>query len=269
MANKKNEGERQMLFDIRGRRRNVVKVVYAILALLMGLSLFLLAGPGVGGLFESDSTSSEAAEQFEDQAVAIERKLRKDPENTDLLLALTRQRIYAGNVLASINPETGEALQTIDSRQQLEQASDSWSKYLAATDEPSAGGAQLAANALFSLAQTSGTAAELETNIDAAADAQQIVADAKPSLGSLSTLAIYRLFAFDYAEGKKDAEKAKALAASKFERENFENQIEEIEQRARSLEKQLVEFKKATKGQGKESLKNPLGGLSGESALGP
>ena len=39
-------GERRMLFDIRGRRKNVVKVVYAILAVLMGLSLFLVAGPG-------------------------------------------------------------------------------------------------------------------------------------------------------------------------------------------------------------------------------
>ena len=34
-----------MVFDIRGRRRHVVKVVYAILAVLMGASLFLVVGP--------------------------------------------------------------------------------------------------------------------------------------------------------------------------------------------------------------------------------
>ncbi len=39
------DGERRMLFDIRGRRKHVVRVVYAILALLMGASLFLVVGP--------------------------------------------------------------------------------------------------------------------------------------------------------------------------------------------------------------------------------
>ena len=35
MANK--DGERRMVFDTGGRRKGVVKVVYAILAVLMGL----------------------------------------------------------------------------------------------------------------------------------------------------------------------------------------------------------------------------------------
>ena len=39
------DGERRMLFDLRGRRKNVVKVVYAILAVMMGASLFLVVGP--------------------------------------------------------------------------------------------------------------------------------------------------------------------------------------------------------------------------------
>ena len=39
------DGERRMLFDIRGRRKNVVKVVYGILAVMMGASLFLVVGP--------------------------------------------------------------------------------------------------------------------------------------------------------------------------------------------------------------------------------
>ena len=39
------DGERRMLFDIRGRRKHVVRVVYAILAILMGASLFLVVGP--------------------------------------------------------------------------------------------------------------------------------------------------------------------------------------------------------------------------------
>ena len=34
-----------MVFDTGGRRRGVVKVVYAILAVLMGFSLLLVVGP--------------------------------------------------------------------------------------------------------------------------------------------------------------------------------------------------------------------------------
>ena len=48
------DGEHRMVFDIRGRRRHVVKVVYAILAVLMGLSLFLVTGAvNIGSIFNS------------------------------------------------------------------------------------------------------------------------------------------------------------------------------------------------------------------------
>lgn len=264
-----NEGERRMVFDIRGKRRHVVKVVYAILAILMGASLFLVVGPVNIGEILGGSSASNAAEQFEDRAVSIERELRKDPENADLLLALARQRIYAGNALVAINPETGEVQPTVESRQQLEQASSAWSEYLKSTEEPASNGAQVIAPALFSLAQTSTTGGELEANIRAAADAQQIVASNRPSLGSLSTLAIYRYFAFEYQAAAKAGVEAKKLASSKFERENLENQLEEVQKNARALEKQLEEYSKATKGQGKESLQNPLGGLSGPTSISP
>jgi hypothetical protein len=264
----KNDGERRMVFDIRGRRKNVVKVVYAILALLMGLSLFILAGP-IGGIFNSGTSSSDAAQQFEDQAVVIERKLKKDPENPDLLLALTRQRINAGNTLSQVNPETGAPELTTEARQQYEQASNAWSEYLKATDEPASAAAQLTAPMLFGLAETSTTVAEAEANVAAAAAAEKIIAIARPSLNSLSTLAIYTYFTFDYAAADRAGEEAKKFTRSKFERENLENQLEETKKRAEETEKRFAEYKKATKGQGKEALQSPLGGLSGESTLSP
>jgi hypothetical protein len=265
----KNDGEHKMLFDIRGRRRNVVKVVYAILALLMGLSLFLLAGGGgIGSLFNSGTSTSDAAQQFEDQAVVIERKLKKDPDNPDLLLGLTRQRINAGNTLSAINPETGAPELTIEGRQQYEQASNAWSEYLKATDEPAPSAAQLTAPMLFSLAETSTTVAEAEANVAAAAEAERIIAKARPSLNSLSTLAIYTYFTFDYAAADKAGDEAKKFVNSKFERENLENQLEETKKAAEAAEKRFAEYQKATKGQGKEALQSPLGGLSGESSLG-
>ena len=72
-------GERRMVFDIRGRRRHVVKFVYAVLALLMGASLFLVVGPvNINSLLGGSSTSNGAG-ALEEQAESIERKLKKDP----------------------------------------------------------------------------------------------------------------------------------------------------------------------------------------------
>jgi len=255
--------ERRMVFDIRGRRKNVVKVVYAILALLMGLSLFLLAGSGgVGSIFDSGGTVNPAG-QLEDQAEKLERQLRKNPEDATLLLGLTRARISAGNALAETNPETGEIAYTLESRQQLEAASQAWSKYLKTTEEPNPGGAQLAAQALFGLAQTSRTGPEAQANLRAASRAQQIVAETRPSLGSLSTLAIYRLYAFDYEAAAQARKEAATYANTKFERENLGNELDQIGKRAREFQQLQAKAEKEAREANKNSepgIPNPLSG---------
>jgi hypothetical protein len=238
------DGERRMLFDIRGRRKNVVKVVYAILALLMGLSLFLVVGPApIQDLLGINSAATSAADQLEEQAERIERKLKKDPKNPDLLLALTRARINAGNAQA-IPTETGAIAYTPEGRQQLFLASEAWSRYLKATNEPNSGGAQLAAQAFFGLAQTARSVAEAESNVREAAKAQEIVAGDRPNLGSLSTLAIYRYFSFDYDGGDQARAEAKKFASTKFERENLDKQLDEASKRGHAFEKQVDQIEK-------------------------
>jgi hypothetical protein len=259
---KKNDGERRMVFDTGGRRRGVVKVVYAILAVLMGLSLLLVVGPApLQEIFGVENSISNAADQFEDQAERTEQKLKKDAEDPALLLSLARARINAGNALVNANPETGAIEYTLESRQQLEAASEAWSKYLKAADEPNQGAAQLVAQALFALAQTSRTGSEASANLRAAAHAQQIVAEARPSLGSLSTLAIYRYYSFDYDGAAQARRKAATYAATKFERENLGNELDQISKRGHEFEKQLAEIEKAAKqarAKGEASLANPL-----------
>lgn len=260
-----NDGERRMVFDLRGRRKNAVRVVYAILAVLMGASLFLLGGAGgIGDLFGGGGGSAtDAAKQYEQQAEKIERQLRKQPNDPELLRALTRQQVYAGNALSLQDPQTGEVQLTNESRPLLQSASESWSQYLKATDEPSSATAQLMAPALFSLAQSSVAPGEIQANLGAAAEAQAILADTRPSIGTLSTLAIYQYYAFDWAGAKKSGDRARGYATSKFERKSLENRLDEVEKNARAFQKQLTEYNKANKGRGKESLENPLGGLGG------
>jgi hypothetical protein len=259
----KKDGERRMVFDTGGRRRGVVKVVYAILAVLMGLSLLLVVGPApLQSLFGGGNETSRASDQFEEQAEKTELKLKKNPENPDLLLSLTRARINAGNSLAEANPETGEIAYTPEATQQLQAASEAWSKYLKSTGEPNPGAAQVAAQALFGLAQTARTGPEAEANVRAAANAQAIVAKARPSLGSISTLAIYRLYSFDYKGAAKAEKEAQPFANTKFERENLANELKQIEKRAREFEKQLAEIQKEAekaREKGEPAVANPLG----------
>jgi hypothetical protein len=237
----------RMVFDIRGRRKNVVKVVYAILAVLMGASLFVAVGPfNLGELFNSASVG-DASEPFEEQAERIEVKLKKDPDDPNLLVALARDRVNAGNAQITVEPN-GEQLMTLDTLEQFQQASDAWSDYLSVSDEPSAGVAQLMAPTLLRLAELSRSYGEAEANIRAAREAQEIVAKARPTLNSLSTLATYTYFAGDFAAAEKARNEAEKLTKEKFERDSLDTQLDEVEKRARKYHQ---EAKKAKEEQGK------------------
>jgi septal ring factor EnvC (AmiA/AmiB activator) len=258
--------EHRMVFDIRGRRRHVVKFVYAILAVLMGLSLFLVTGAvNVGSIFGSSSSGETAVSNFEKQAENIETKLVKTPGDEDLLASLTRTRINTANSM--ITNGAGESQSGVEEvKQQLALASEDWTKYVKASEEPSPGVAIQVAPALFQLAEISTSTNEALENVKAATEAQEIVADTRPSLNSLSTLAIYQLFAQDYKGAKESTAEATKLASDKFEREQIENKIEETEKNAKTFGKS-IQAEKATKSEsaGKETLENPLGtsGLGG------
>jgi DNA-binding protein YbaB len=270
--------EHRMVFDIRGKRRHVVKFVYAILAVLMGLSLFLVTGIGnISDLFGGGGESGNGAVVYEEQAQRIERKLVKSPEDPELLSGLMRAQLNAGNQLVEQNSE-GQTVLTAETISQYQQASDTWSKYLGATEaakeEPGAGSAQLIVQPLVTLAESGGGGPEFEANIAAAAEAQEIVAKQRPSLNSWSTLAIYTYFTFDYPAAEKAEAEAIKLAGSKAQRETLENQLGEYKKRAKAVQKEFKALEEANKkaneatgGQaGKEALQNPLGGLGGSLA---
>lgn len=264
-----NDGQRRMVFDLRGRRRHVVKVVYAILAVLMGLSLFLVVGPVNVGELLGGGSSGNASEVFTEQATRIERKLKKEPSDAELLSALTRARINAGNALVEVTA-TGQRTVTPEARAEYQRAQEAWDRYLkAAGGEANSGLAQLAAIAFFSLAESSGSASEAEENVKAAAAAQRIVAEDRPTLNSLSTQAIYDYYALDFAAGDKAAAQAKAKA-TKAQKKELERQLGEIRKRAKQFQKQVKEEAKLQKSQSKEKLENPLfGGLGGGGGAAP
>lgn len=255
-----------MLFDIRGRRKHVVRVVYAILALLMGASLFLVVGPfNIGNLVGNDATT-DAAKVLQEQADKTEQKLRVDPENETLQVALTRQRITAANSLTEVNSETGETFYTAEGRQELQRGVEAWNAYLSQSKEPKPSVALLVSQGYFGLAQTSTTLEEAVENINGAAKTQRIAAEAQPTINSLTTLAIYEFYAGDFAAGDKAVKQAEAKAPSKAEAKQIGKQMAEFRKQGKAFEAQKKAAAKEEAKFGKERLENPLGGLSGAGA---
>jgi hypothetical protein len=251
-----------MLFDIRGRRKHVVRVVYAILALLMGASLFLVVGPfNIANLVGNGNTVS-ASKVLDEQAERIERELLTEPDNENLLAALTRTRISAGNALTEVSQETGSKIVSPEARQELEQAATQWHVYVKQASKVSPSISSLMAAAYFTLAESSSGLEESEQYVAEAADIQKITAKGQPTINSLSTLAIYQYFAGNFEAGDEAARKAEAKAP-KAEVKEVKKKMAEYRANAKAFEKQKLEFAKQQKEQGKESLQNPFGGLSG------
>jgi hypothetical protein len=263
-----SSGERRLLFDTRGRRKHVIRVVYAILALLMGTSLFLVIGPiNIGELIGNSTSSSSASKVLNEQAERIEKRLAKDPNDEQLLLALTRARINAGNSQVEQVFEAEKPTITVEARENFETASLAWNRYLKqAGDEPSATGAQLVAVTFLRLAEAGNSVAEIEPNIALAAKAQRIAAEQQPNLGTLSNLAIYEYFNGNFAAADKAAKQAAAKATSKAEATNIEKQLDEYRKRGVQYKKQASKIKKEQQQLSKEALKNPFGSAGGPTA---
>jgi hypothetical protein len=255
------DGERRMVFDTRGRRKNVLRIVYAVLALLMGGSLFLTVGPFSLGELVGNSGSGSATQALDEQAERIEGRLAADPTNEQLLLSLTRARIGAGN--AGLEGETGPLPQ--EAEEDFNAGLQTWERYLQQTDEPNPTAAQLVAQTAFRVAETgANTIAEIQSNVDKALAAQRIAASEQPNLGSISNLAIYQYFAGDLAAGDKSAKRAVALVP-KAEAKNIEKQLDEIRERGARFAKQIEQVAKEQAKAGRGQLKTPFEGLGSPS----
>ena len=255
-----SSGERRMLFDTRGRRKHVIRVVYAILALLMGASLFLVLSPiNIASLIGSSNSSSSASKVFHEQAERIEGRLAKSPDDEQLLLALTRTRINAGNSQVEVTSATETPTFTAEAKEDFNGALEAWNRYLKQTDEPSPTVAQLVGATLLRMAEGSSTGPEASENVSRAVTAQRIAAEQQPSLGSLSTLAIYQYFNGEYAAGDKATKQAAAKAPSKAEAKAVEKQLAIYRKRSKAFQKQKKEAAKAQSEAGKAALQGPLG----------
>ena len=256
-------GEHKMLFDIQGRRKRLVQVVYAMLAFIMAASLFFVVGPvDLGSVLGGGTTSSSGA--FDDEAQQIERKLAKNPKDEQLLVRDVRARYTAGNSQIGHDPNTGAITSFPDGAvEDFNKAADAWLRYTKLNpQQPDANVAQLAATALLYSAATS-TAVDFGTNIKGAAEAQAVYAEAQPSLNSYLTLARYQFLAGNSKAGDAAGSKA-AQEATGSQQSAVKQQVAQYRKEGEQVQKQVkaaTKFKPGTGG--KQALQNPLGGLSG------
>jgi hypothetical protein len=250
-----------VLFDLRGKRKRVVQVVYAALAaiFLVGFVGFSIgSGNAPGGIFDAlgvggNGSSGSTSAQFDDQINAANQQLAKNPKNTDALLKLSKYNYYKAKTGISQDQATGAISVSADAHTNLGQAVDAWEKYLKDNKgQPNAAGATQIVQAYYFLNDAQG-----------AAQAQRIVAENQPSSGSYGQLAFYLYAGFDIPAGDKAAKKAEAQAP-KAQRSQLKQQLDQIRKQAVSAKKQQAKAQKNAPSPttpGANPLQSPFGGV--------
>ncbi len=265
-----NEPEHRMLFDLRGRRKRVIQVIYVILAVLMAASLLVIGMPGGLNPFSSGGSvvSQDAADLALKRADSLEARLQANPNNENAQVELIRARITAGNSLVEVG-DGGQQTVGDKAKAQYDLAADAWSRYLRNTKNPDPSVALLMANTFFSISQGS-TVAQFQANIESAVEAQSVFTEnavreskngGQNPTGALTTLATYQYYAQDFKAAEASRSQALETATGKAEKNQINVQLDSVEKDARRIGKLVDQAEKQAKQGGKQALENPLGGL--------
>jgi hypothetical protein len=264
-----------MLFDLRGKRRRLVQVSFAMLALLFlvgFLGFGIGVGGGPGGIFDalgisnSSNSSGSANAIYQDHIDKANEKLAKNPDDTQALLTVANNEFNLAKSGVTVDPNTGQPTGiSNDAHTNLGQAADAWSKYLKVNKgKPDVTTAFTMVNAYVLLGDASG-----------AAKAQAIVAQDQPSANSYGQLAFFQYLAGDISGG--DASRDKALSeAPKSQQKAIKTQMDQARKQGLKIQQQQQQLKKqAKKGGGKSTtpgtnpLQNPFGGLGSSTGTTP
>jgi hypothetical protein len=196
-----------MLFDLQSRnRRTMVRVIYLLLALLMGGGLILFGigtGTGGGGLLDIfNGGSSSTSAQVSSAEKRANRAVRLHPQDAQAWADLTRARYQTAGLGENYDQATNTF--TTKGRAKLATAAVAWQRYLKLDPQnPDATLARLMATAYSEVG--------LEDPAQAAG-AMEIVTEKQPSASSYATLAQYAYIANQLRKGDLAAARAVQLA---------------------------------------------------------
>ena len=250
-----------MLFDLRGKRKRAVQVVYASLALifLVGFVGFSIgSGNAPGGLLDaiglggSSGSGGSLSSEFDSQINAADAQLAKHPHDTTALLKLAKYEYFKGKQGVTQDQTTGQVSVSQDAHTELGRSADAWRKYLRLNKgKPDPRTAAYMVQVFYLLNDATG-----------AAQAQRIVAAKNPSSGAYGQLAFYLYAAGEISAGDASAKKAEGLAP-KAQRKALTQQLASIRKQAVKLKKQQAKAAKNAPPPttpGANPLQSPLGG---------
>jgi hypothetical protein len=173
-----------MLFDLRSPgRRNAIKVVYVTLALLMGggLVLFGIGGEVSGGVVDAITGSSggdDGADRFREREERALAATKADAGDAAAWAELARARFQLSSVGENFDSQTNAF--TAEGKTKLRQATEAWEKHVELAEKPDDRLAATMAQAYIELGEPA-----------KAAEAQEVITEARPKAGSFAQLAVY------------------------------------------------------------------------------
>jgi hypothetical protein len=246
-----------VLFDLQGKRRRLVQIVYSLLAasFLIGFVFFGVGTGGIGSISDlfGGSSSSSTTSQFDGQINAANTQLQKNPKDTQALLKLAENEWFKAKTGVASDPNTGQPTSiSQDAHTDLGTSADAWAKYLTVNKgKPDAGVAAEMVQVYLLLSDASG-----------AAKAQRIVAESTPTSNSYGSLALVLYEGGNIGAGDAAAKKAESLAP-KAQRLQLKTQLDQIRTQAVKAKKQQAKAQKNAPPPttpGASPLQSPLGG---------
>jgi hypothetical protein len=252
-----------MLFDIRGKRKRVVQVVYAALAalFLVGFVGFGIGvGGGPGGVLDAiglgnNGGGGSVSPQFDDAINKATAKLQKNPNDTQALLRLAENEFFKAKTGITQDQTTGQISVSTDAHTDLGNSADAWQKYLNVNKgKPNATvAAEMVQDYIYL------------NDVKGAITAQRIVANDQPNANTLGQLAAFQYASGDISGG--DATRQEALAkAPKAQRKTLESSLVSYRKQGIQVQKQEKKAKKQGAGTattpGANPLQTPLGGAA-------
>ena len=251
-----------MLFDIRGRRKRFIQVIYVALAVLMGggLVLFGIGGGTSGGLLDglgiSGGTSSDP--RFDDRIERAQETLETSPDDEKALLSLAEAHFLKAQTELEVD-EQGRQSVTEEAQADYVAAIEAWETYLATKPEkPDDSVAALVLRAYGFTISLDDLPSELKTEVKGAYEAANVVAESQPSFGTYLTLTQAALLAGEEKAAKEAEKKTLAEAPDESSKTAAKSQIASAKQQADVVQK-YIEGKAPTTAEGP----NPLSGIGG------
>jgi hypothetical protein len=215
-----------MLFDLKGKRRRVVQGTYLALAILIGVGLvgFGIGGSG-GGIFDSNSGgggSNQGNKIVQKKIDTAEKQLQVNPKN----VAALGDAIRGHYQLASAKADPNTGVFSKDARDDLQQAADTWQRYLATKPKKiDVGLGRVMVQAYSGLAQlSSGSQATATHYWGGASEASELIAGQQPNAANYIALVQYATLAGQTNKAELAGKKALSLAP-KSQRKAVQQQV--------------------------------------------